>query len=249
MNTKNDSNRELNTKEYNNKEPKVKPLRIDQLLTVDPATEKQRQTHQAWKKDNHNIVMSGSAGTGKTFTALYLALEQVLDKSNPLNKIHIIRSVVPSREMGFLPGTIEEKMEPYISPYIQICDELFDIKKSYNTLVAQGVIEFHSTSFIRGTTFNDCIIIVDEMQNMNGRELNTIVTRVGQNCRLIMCGDYHQSDFATKREKQDILLFLSIIEQLSKFSVIHYDWRDIIRSDFVREYIMTKELLKLDVDW
>ena len=230
-------------------------LRIENLVTIDAITANQGLAHTAWKKDKHNLVLNGCAGTGKTFTALYLALEQVLDKGNPLEKIHIFRSVVPSREIGFLPGTLEEKLEPYLEPYKNICAELFTdasgrpVKDAWQTLVETGVVEVHSTSFVRGTTFDNAVLIVDEMQNMAGRELNTVITRVGKDSRMMFCGDYWQSDFTHKREKQDILKFLQILEAMCYFSVVEFTTADVVRSDFVRDYILTKETLKLEIDW
>jgi predicted ribonuclease YlaK len=197
--------------------------------------------------------LNGSAGTGKTFIAMYLALEEILDKDTPYDKLVIIRSVVPIRDIGFLPGTEEEKQEVYTAPYRGIVSELIEDPNAWDALVNQGAIEFTSTSFIRGITLTNAIIIVDEMQNLNGRELNTIITRIGENCRFIMCGDYFQSDFKVKKERDDILQFLKIMNNLKYFETIEFTWEDIVRSDFVRDYIMTKELMKrdnrLNIDW
>lgn len=219
-------------------------LKIDDLLTFDPITKNQKTAHDCWKLDGDHLVLSGSAGTGKTFTALYLALECVLDKQTPWEKIHVIRSVVPTREIGFLPGTIQEKLDPFVMPYKNICSELFEVSDAWNNLVHWGVVEFHSTSFIRGTTFDDAIIIVDEMQNCNFHELDSVITRVGLNSRIIFSGDYHQSDFKLNSEKEGILKFLKILEVMINFSIIEFGWEDIVRSDFVRDYIMTKEMME-----
>lgn len=221
---------------------KPQVLKIDHLMTVEPMTTNQEVVFTAWDEGNH-IVMSGTAGSGKTFLGLYLALEDVLDKGNEWQKVVVCRSVVPTREIGFLPGTLEEKIEAYTGPYRQICTELFDDKESYDKLVKQGVIEFVSTSHIRGTTFNDTIIVVDEMQNLTFHELDSIITRVGQNCKIIFCGDYYQSDFTKTGDKQGILQFMEILELMKKFTVVEFGWADIVRSDFVRDYIMTKELV------
>lgn len=222
----------------------VATLKIDHLLTYDPITENQEKAYRAWKQEGDHLVLNGSAGTGKTFTALYLALESVLDRSSVWEQIHIIRSVVPTRDMGYLPGSTEEKMQPYVAPYINICTELFDHSDAFKMLTNQGVINYHSTSFIRGVTFDDSIIIVDEMQNCNFHELDSIVTRVGENSRIMFCGDYYQSDFKTKSEKDGLIGFLNILEQLRNFSIIEFGWEDIVRSDFVRDYIMTKEMFE-----
>jgi phosphate starvation-inducible PhoH-like protein len=216
-------------------------LRIDDLLTFDPLTENQLHAREAWKDGDH-LVLSGSAGTGKTFTALYLALQDVLDKSTPWERVHIIRSVVPTREVGFLPGTEEEKLLPFTAPYVAICDDLFNQGGAYNALVEQRAVEFHSTSFIRGTTFDNSIIIVDEMQNLNFHELDSVITRVGLDSKIIFAGDYYQSDFVKAGDKKGILDFIQIVEVMKNFTIIEFGLQDIIRSDFVRDYIMTKEM-------
>lgn len=222
-------------------ESSSRKIRIEDLLTFDPLTENQLHAREAWKDGDH-LVLNGSAGTGKTFTALYLAFQDVLDKSTPWEKIHIIRSVVPTREVGFLPGTAEEKLLPFVTPYISICDDLFDNNGVYNQLVEQKTVEFHSTSFIRGTTFDNSIIIVDEMQNLTFHELDSVITRVGLDTRIIFAGDYYQTDFVKAGDKNGILNFIKIIEVMKNFSIIEFGWQDIIRSDFVRDYIMTKEM-------
>ena len=221
-----------------------KSLRIEHLLTCEPQTVRQEIAFAEWKRNGNHLVLNGSAGTGKTFMALYLALETVLDKSNTINKIHLVRSVVPTREVGFLPGTINEKLSPYMAPYQFICADLFDQGDAFEVLTEAEVIEFHSTSFIRGLTFDDSIIIVDEMQNCTFHELDSILTRVGENTRVIFCGDYYQSDFVKQADKEGIKKFIKIVENLSKFSIIEFEWSDIVRSAFVRDYIMTKEMLE-----
>jgi phosphate starvation-inducible PhoH-like protein len=222
---------------------KPKHIKIDHLLTFESITENQAAARRAWKQDGDHLVLSGSAGTGKTFTALYLALEDVLDKATPWTNVTIVRSIVPTREVGFLPGTAKEKLDPYTAPYKAICAELFDRSDAYDQLVEQGIIRFESTSFIRGLTLDDTIIIVDEMQNLNFHELDSVITRVGECSRIIFCGDYYQSDFKHSSDKEGIQRFLSIVELLRNFSIITFGWEDIIRSDFVRDYIMTKEML------
>ena len=216
-------------------------LRIDDLCTFDALTENQKLARTAWKDGDH-LVLSGSAGTGKTFNALYMALEDVLDKGKSWEKIYIIRSVVPTREVGFLPGTAEEKLAPFIAPYQNICGELFDRQGAYNQLVEQGVIQFYSTSFIRGITLDNAIIIVDEMQNLTFHELDSVITRVGVDSKIIFAGDFYQSDFVKKSDKDGFHDFLNIIEVMKNFTIVEFGWEDIVRSDFVRDYIMTKEM-------
>lgn len=217
-------------------------VRIDDLRTFEPITQNQSVAFQAWD-DGDNLVLAGSAGTGKTFIAMYLALEEVLDPQYPQDKIVLIRSMVPTRDMGFLPGTVDEKQEAFISLYKSMCTELFGDSASYGKMVSAKQLQFESTSYIRGATYNNAIIIVDEMQNLNFHELDSVITRVGKNSKIIFCGDYHQSDFRFKDEKEGIFKFLSIIEQLKGFSVVTFGWDDIVRSGLVRDYIMTKEML------
>ena len=151
--------------------------------------------------------------------------------------------MVPTRDMGFLPGTKAEKEDAFTTPYKNICCELFGDKASYNKMLIGGQIQFESTSFIRGTTFDNAIIVVDEMQNLNFHELDSVITRVGRSTKIIFSGDYKQSDFKYEDEKQGIVKFLQIVEQLKNFEIINFGWEDIVRSDFVRDYIMTKEML------
>ncbi len=212
------------------------------LNKIEPTTKNQELVFKAWKSGD-NLVLNGSAGTGKTFVSLYLALEKIFSKSR-IKKLVIIRSVVPTRDLGFLPGTVEEKLSAFETPYQQMCTELFNDKNSYETLKTKNQIEFLSTSYIRGTTFNNSILIIDECQNLTFHELDSIITRVGNNCRIIFCGDYYQSDFKQAKDKAGIIEFIDIIEHLNRFSVIEFDWKDIVRSDFVRDYIMTKEMLE-----
>lgn len=217
-------------------------VRLDDLLQFDPLTLNQEQAFKSWA-DGDNLVLTGTAGTGKTFLALYLALEEMLDNSTEYEQILLVRSMVPTREMGFLPGDKEAKEDVFLSPYKGICCELFGDKSSYSKMVSAGQLKFESTSYIRGTTFDNSILIVDEMQNLNFHELDSVITRVGRHSKIIFSGDYKQSDFKYDDDKQGIIKFLQIVEQLKNFTIINFGWEDIVRSDFVRDYIMTKEML------
>jgi predicted ribonuclease YlaK len=217
-------------------------VKLDDLLQFDPLTLNQEKAYQSWDEGD-NLVLTGTAGTGKTFMALYLALEDVLERDTEWDRLIIVRSMVPTREMGFLPGDKEAKEEAFTSPYKSICTELFGDKSSYQKMVTAGQIRFESTSFIRGATFDNSIIVVDEMQNLNFHELDSVITRVGRNSKVIFCGDYKQSDFKYDDDKQGIVKFLQIVEQLRNFTIVNFGWEDIVRSDFVRDYIMTKEML------
>jgi predicted ribonuclease YlaK len=207
-----------------------------------PITENQKLAVDAWDEGD-NLILSGSAGTGKTFLAVSLALEDALDKETPeFDKVTIVRSIVPTRDIGFLPGNEDEKKQAYAAPYISILSELFQDKEAWMKLQASNNISFESTSFIRGTTFNNTIIIVDEMQNLTFHELDSVITRVGTNCKIIFCGDFHQSDFRFEDERNGLPVFLNILEQMKDFTTINFDWKDIVRSGIVRDYIMTKEM-------
>jgi len=230
-------------------EPKQNPrqisnhlkLRIDDLKTFEPLTENQKLFFDAYKRGDYFVALHGVAGTGKTFCALYKAIEEVLDKSNPFNKIIVVRSAVQSREIGHLPGDVNEKMEIYEQPYRQICETLFCRKDAWDRLEEQGHITFISTSFIRGMSFDDAIIIVDEMQNLTYEEIDTVMTRVGYRSKIIWCGDYRQTDLnKRKNDVTGILKFFDIAQHMSAFTRIEFTVDDIVRSSLVKEYILAK---------
>ena len=214
-------------------------IRIDDLKTFEPLTENQKLFFEAYKRQDYFVALHGVAGTGKTFCALYKALEEVLDKSNPFKKIIIVRSAVQSREIGHLPGDVSEKMEIYQQPYRQICETLFDRKDAWDRLEEQGYISFISTSFIRGMSFDDAIIIVDECQNMTWEEINTVMTRVGHRSKIIWCGDYRQTDLNKKKNDiSGLSKFLDIGKLMNSHTRIEFTTDDIVRSSLVKDWIM-----------
>lgn len=214
-------------------------IRIDDLKTFDPLTDHQKQFFDAYKRGDYFIALHGVAGTGKTFIALYKALEEVLDKSNPFNKIIIVRSAVQSREIGHLPGDASEKMEIYEQPYRQICETLFGRRDAYQRLDEQGHISFISTSFIRGMTWDDAIIIVDECQNLTWEEIHTCMTRVGYRSKIIWCGDYRQTDLNKKKnDLSGLNKFLDIASLMSSHTRIEFTVDDIVRSSLVKDWIV-----------
>lgn len=208
------------------------------LKRVKPLTFNQEDTFRSFFEGQH-LLLHGVAGTGKTFISLYLALNEILKGNSNFEKIVILRSVVPSRDMGFLPGNIKEKTRVYEDPYREICDDLFGRGDGYDILRNKGLIEFGTTSYLRGITFRNAIVIVDESQNMNYHELDTVITRIGENCRIIFCGDYRQSDLS-KSDRTGLIDFMRIIDNMGCFAKIEFDINDIVRSALVKNYIVTK---------
>jgi phosphate starvation-inducible protein PhoH len=214
-------------------------LRLDDMKVVKPLTENQKGFFEAY--DNSKIMMLlGVAGTGKTYIALYHALEEVLEKGNNYEKVVVVRSAVPSREIGHLPGDEKEKTEVYQQPYISICQDLFDRSDAYQRLTEQKVISFMITSFLRGTTLDNSIIIVDECQNMTDMELNSIITRVGERSKIIFCGDFRQTDLYKKTDMSGLKKFMVIADMMPSFKTFEFGVEDIVRSELVKEYIVAR---------
>jgi phosphate starvation-inducible protein PhoH len=209
------------------------------LRAIFPITDNQEKAFESFSY-NKNILLHGVAGTGKTFISLYLALKDALNTRQGNQSIQIIRSVVPTRDMGFLPGNQKEKSKAYEEPYYSICNELFDRGDAYDILKRKGILEFSTTSFIRGLTFNDTTVIVDECQNMTWHELDSVITRLGENSRIVFCGDFRQSDFLWNKDKSGIHDFMKVIKTMDSFDFIEFDQEDIVRSALVKEYIISK---------
>jgi len=222
-----------------------KPINSDLLVDVEPLTENQKKFFASYEK-GQNSFLYGCAGTGKTFIALYNALRDVLSDNTPYQKIYIVRSLVSTREIGFLPGDHEDKSALYQIPYKNMVKYMFemptdsDFEMLYGNLKQQETISFWSTSFVRGTTFDDSILIVDECQNLNFHELDSIITRVGDNSKIMFCGDATQSDLTKSNERNGIMDFMKIIEQMQSFNIVEFDTEDIVRSGLVKEYIIKK---------
>lgn len=214
-------------------------IRLDEMNVIEPLTQNQRRFFEAYDYSKV-MLLHGVAGTGKTFIALYHALEEVLDKGNPYTKVVIVRSAVPSREIGHLPGDEKEKTEVYQDPYVDICQSLFGRYDAYQRLVEQKSIQFLITSFVRGITLDDSIIIVDECQNMTDMELNSIITRVGERSKIIFCGDFRQTDLYKKTDMSGLKKFMAIADMMPSFKIFEFGVEDIVRSSLVKEYILAR---------
>jgi phosphate starvation-inducible PhoH-like protein len=214
------------------------------LKRVHPLTDNQKKTFDAFHSGKH-LMLHGMAGTGKTFLSMYLAIKDLIGGTSEQEKIYVIRSVVPTRDMGFLPGSQKEKMKVYEAPYYAICSELFERGDAYDILKQKNAIEFMSTSFVRGTTLNNCYVIVDEINNMTFHELDSVITRIGKNCRVIFCGDFRQSDLSREQERNGLKEFIKVIDRLSDFDYIDFLEADIVRSKLVKEYIIARQKLGL----
>ena len=222
-----------------------KPINTDIMRKIDPLTDNQEELFRCYKLDQ-NLVAYGASGTGKTFITLYNALRDVLNTNTPYEKIYIVRSLVATREIGFLPGDHEDKSSLYQIPYKNMVKYMFEMNTDsefemlYGNLKAQGTVSFWSTSFIRGTTLDNCIIIVDEFQNLNFHELDSISTRVGENSKIMFCGDATQTDLTKQNERNGISDFMEILRVMPSFDIIEFEVEDIVRSGLCKEYLLAK---------
>jgi len=222
-----------------------KPIGSDHLIEIKPLTPSQEKVFDAWQKNKH-LFLFGAAGTGKSFVTMYLALREILDEKSPYNKLYIVRSLVPTREIGFLPGDHEDKANLYQIPYKNMVRYMFEMPDDasfemlYGNLKAQDTISFWSTSFIRGTTIDNSIVLVDESENLNFHELDSIITRLGVNSKIIFAGDAAQSDLVKAHEKTGIMDFKKIIDDMDEFESIEFGIDDIVRSGLVKSYLISK---------
>ena len=222
-----------------------KPIGSDFITKVEPITDNQKLLFEEYDK-GQNLIAYGCAGTGKTFITLYKALEEVLDEQSPYDKVYIVRSLVATREIGFLPGDHDDKAALYQIPYKNMVKYMFmmptesDFEMLYGNLKSQETISFWSTSFLRGTTLDRSIIIVDEFQNMTGHELDSIMTRVGEDTKIHFCGDATQTDLTKASEKTGIMDFMRIMEGMPSVSTVEFGLADIVRSGLCKEYLLAK---------
>lgn len=212
------------------------------LMEINPITETQKTVFESFY-DNH-LLLHGIAGTGKTFVSLYLALREILEYGT-FQKIYIIRSAVPTRDVGFMPGTLDEKLRVYEQPYREIVNSLLGRGDAYDIMKQKGIIEFMSTSFVRGLTIDSSVVIVDEIQNLSFGELDSVMTRVGEGTKILFCGDFRQSDLKHSKEKSGIHDFMRILDRINEFDHIEFQEQDIVRSGIVKTYIITKNELGL----
>ena len=224
---------------------KSKDIRLDSLVKVNAITDNQKKAFAAYEKGK-NLFMYGAAGTGKTFVSLYLAMQEVLRNETPYDTVYIVRSAVPTREIGFLPGDEEDKTALFQVPYQNMVKFMFEQPNEqafdglYDRLKSQGSLMFLTTSFLRGITLDNAIIIVDECQNLNFHELDTIVTRVGQDSKIMFCGDFFQTDLVKSSDKSALTQFMKILDAMEAFENIEFTIGDIVRSGFVKEYLINK---------
>jgi len=229
-----------------------KPIDAGLLAKIEPITDNQQLLFNEYDK-GQNVIAYGCAGTGKTFITLYKALQEVLNEKTPYDKVYIVRSLVATREIGFLPGDHDDKSALYQIPYKNMVKYMFELPDSdfngggsspfemlYGNLMGQETLKFWSTSFLRGTTLDNSIIIVDEFQNLNAHELDSIMTRVGEDSKIHFCGDATQTDLTKASEKSGIMDFLSILERMPSVSKIEFGLDDIVRSGLCKEYLVAK---------
>ena len=227
---------------------KKKPINLASLIDIEPLTENQKKLFDFYG-EGKNIFAHGVPGSGKTFSLLYKALQDVLDETSPYEKIYIVRSLVQTREIGFMPGGEDDKKSLFEIPYKNMVKYMFqmpsdaDFEMLYGNLKAQNTISFWCTSFIRGITLDNCIIIVDEAQNCNAHECFSIISRVGENAKIMFAGDVEQSDLIKTSERNGILDFIKIINIMPSFERIEFDVDDIVRSSLVKEFVVAKKSL------
>ena len=220
-------------------------MRIEDLKTFSPLTDNQRAFFDAYKMGDYFMMLSGSAGTGKSFIALYKALEEVMCRGNSFNQVLIIRSAVQTRDVGYLKGSLEEKTSIYEDPYIQIASTLFGKKDAYQRLKEQGYVEFMTTTAIRGMSLDNSVVIVDECQSMTYHELSTVITRVGHQSKIIFVGDTKQNDLIKKStDVSGLPQFIQVADTMPEFTRIHFTPNDIVRSGLVKSWIMAEEAIE-----
>jgi phosphate starvation-inducible protein PhoH len=239
--------RKNNLQVVTNSEPKVTiekskqcKVKYEDLRNIQPKTQNQRLFFDLYNQQSTAMLLHGVAGTGKTFISMYKALEEVLDPTTDYERLVVVRSAVPSRDIGHLPGDEKEKTEVYTLPYVEICDDLLNHIQPFQRMQEQKTVHFLITSFVRGITLDNSVIIVDECQNMTDMELNSIMTRIGKNSKIIFCGDFRQTDLNKKNDMSGLQKFIAIAEMMPSFKTVEFSVNDIVRSKLVKEYILAR---------
>jgi phosphate starvation-inducible protein PhoH len=239
--------RKNNLQVVTNSEPKVTieksklcKVKYEDLRNIQPKTQNQRLFFDLYNQQSTAMLLHGVAGTGKTFISMYKALEEVLDPTTDYERVVVVRSAVPSRDIGHLPGDEKEKTEVYTLPYVEICDDLLNHIQPFLRLQEQKTVHFLITSFVRGITLDNSVIIVDECQNMTDMELNSIMTRIGKNSKIIFCGDFRQTDLYKKNDMSGLQKFITIADMMPSFKTVEFSVNDIVRSKLVKEYIIAR---------
>lgn len=226
---------------------KVKLMESD-LKQIELLTKNQHKAFEYWNKENSEIlILNGAAGVGKTFLGVHLALKEIVSDS-PIKNIICIKSPEETKKVGFLPGALDEKVEVFQDSFVDNLNKLIESKSKFGGdpwafLKEKGTVSFKPSSYLRGVTWDDSVVILDEMQNCTFHELDTIITRLGRNSRLILCGDYYQSDLTKEKDKNGIREFLHIVKHMNRSDIVEFTWEDCVRCDIVRDYLMTKEMV------
>lgn len=211
---------------------------FDNFSEFKPFTTNQQNASDGFKSGK-NLCLTGYAGTGKTYIALHHAINDYI--SGKIDHISIYRSAVQTVDIGFLPGTEAEKMGPFETPYIQIVNKILGRADAYQILKTKGIISFDSTSFLRGITLDRCCVVVDEAQNLDRHEVGTIMTRLGKDTRVILCGDIRQSD--VDFQDSGLGFLRAVLRRMGEtyFSMVDMQKEDIVRSGLVKAWIIAAE--------
>lgn len=191
-----------------------------------PQTPEQKEAAQLFR--THDLLfLLGCAGSGKTHCAISLALQSI--KQGHHKKLIFVRPLVEAGEkVGFLPGELNEKVQPYLGPLNHILS-----KVAFN--IPKGIVEIQTLAFMRGLTFDDCVIVADESQNMSTSQLKLLLTRMGKNCKVLVCGDQDQSDIHGRGD--DLLDVAEKLEDVQGVVIIDFYEDGILRHPLVREVV------------
>ncbi len=201
--------------------------------TVQPKSPNQRRYLEAI--ENHDMVFGvGPAGTGKTYLAVAMAISALLNKQ--VNRIILARPAVEAGErLGFLPGTLQEKIDPYLRP---LYDALFDMldPERVERYLEKNIIEIAPIAFMRGRTLNDSFVILDEAQNTTSEQMKMFVTRLGFNSKAVITGDVTQIDLPSPR-RSGLIEAVDILQGVNGLAFVHFDESDVVRHHLVQRII------------